>query len=188
VIRNHESATSNQELMSSFAHKVKHEVDELIPVIVFFFITFQLLALTSSLMLKEFGVHGSEFLSATIMAIVVSKVVLIADHFPLVNRFPTKPLSYNVVWKTAIYFAALLAFRYTEHFVHFWRQTRDMAAANRRMIDEMIWPHFWALQIWLLVLLLFYCTFRELIRALGRTRIIQMFFKNPPPPVTAPEP
>ena len=173
--------------MSNFGQKLKHEVNELIPIIVFFFVTFQLLALTTSLMLRQYGISASEFLSATIMAIVVSKVVLIADHFPVVNRFPTKPLSYNVVWKTAIYFAALLAFRYTEHFIHFWRQTKDVATANRRMIEEVIWPHFWALQIWLLVLLLFYCTFRELIRALGRDRIIRMFFQDPLPPGHSPE-
>src|SRR6266446_8733636 len=110
--------------MSTLTHKLKHELHELIPVVVFFFVTFQLLALTTALMLKQYGISASVFLSATIMALVVSKVVVIADHFPLVNRFPTKPLSYNVVWKTAIYFAALVAFRYAEHFIHFWRQTK----------------------------------------------------------------
>ena len=168
--------------MTNWAHKLKHEVHELIPVIVFFFITFQLLALTAALMLRQYGISAPVFLSATIMAIVVAKVVLIADHFPLVNRFPEKPLCYNVFWKTAIYFAALVAFRYMEHFIHFWRQTRNVTEANHRMIEEVVWPHFWCLQIWLLTLLLFYCTLRELIRALGRERVIRMFFKEPPPP------
>jgi len=168
--------------MSTFTHKLKHEVDELIPVIVFFFFAFQLLALTEALILKQYGISVSAFLTATITALVVAKVVLIADHFPLVNRFPTKPLSYNVFWKTAIYFAGLVAFRYAEHFVHFWRQTKTVAEANRRMLDEMVWPHFWGVQLWMLVLLLFFCTFRELIRALGRERMIRMFFKDPAPP------
>ena len=38
--------------MSTVGHKLKHELHGLIPVIVFFFITFQLLALTEALMLK----------------------------------------------------------------------------------------------------------------------------------------
>jgi len=161
---------------------LKHEVHELVPIIVFFFFTFQLLAFTEALMLKQYGIRFAVFLVATIQALVVGKVVLIADHFPLVNRFPEKPLSYNVVWKTAIYFAGLLAFRYIEHFIHFWRQTRNFAEANRRMVEETIWPHFWAVQIWMLVLLLTYCTFRELVRALGREKIIRMFFKDPAAP------
>jgi hypothetical protein len=168
--------------MSKWGPKLKHELHELIPVLVFFFITFQLLALTQALMLKQYGISVRDFLAATIMALVVAKVVLIADHFPFVNRFPQKPLSYNIVWKTAIYFTALVAFRYTEHFVHFWRQTRSVAGANRRMIEQIIWPHFWGVQLWLLVLLLVYCTFRELFRALGRERIIGLLFKEPGPP------
>ena len=168
--------------MSNWGHKLKHLVQELIPVVGFFFVTFQLLALTEALMLKQYGISVSAFLTATVMALVVGKVVLIADHFPLVNRFPTKPLSYNVLWKTAIYFAALVAFRYAEHFFHFWRQTRNAAEANRRMIDKIVWPHFWCVQLWLLVLLLVYCMFRELVHALGRERIIRLFFKEPAQP------
>jgi hypothetical protein len=168
--------------MSNWGHKLKHLVQELIPVVGFFFVTFQLLALTEALMLKQYGISVSVFLTATLSALVVGKVVLIADHFPLVNRFPTKPLSYNVLWKTAIYFAALAALRYAEHFLHFWRHSRNLAEANRRMIDEMVWPHFFVVQLWLLVLMLVYCAFRELVRALGRDRIIQMFFKEPASP------
>ena len=35
-------------------------------------------------------------------ALLVAKVVLITDALPFVNRFPEKPLIYNVVWKTAL--------------------------------------------------------------------------------------
>jgi hypothetical protein len=162
--------------MSSLGHKLKHEVRELIPVTVFFLVTFQLLALTQALMLEQYGIRVSSFLNATILALVIAKVVVIADHFKLVNRFPDKPLIYNVVWKTAIYFAASLVVRYAEHVIHFWRQSSSFAEANRRLFDEIVWPHFWGVQLWLLILLLVYCSIRELVRALGRERIIGMFF------------
>jgi len=35
--------------------------------------------------------------SATIAALVVAQVVLIADMLPFINRFPEKPLIYNTV-------------------------------------------------------------------------------------------
>jgi hypothetical protein len=168
--------------MSTLSHKVKHELQELIPVTVFFFVAFQLLALTQALMLKQYGIEVSVFLAAAVGALIVAKVVLIADHFPLVNRFPEKPLIYNVGWKTAIYFVASLAVRYVEHLIHFWRETRDVAAAHRRLIEEIVWPHFWGVQLWLLILLLVYCALRELVRALGRERVIKMFFKDPTQP------
>lgn len=165
--------------MSKLIHKLKHELRELLPVMLFFFIAFQLLALTQRLMLKEYGIRASTFLAATIMALVVAKVVVLSDLLPLVNRFPEKPLTYNVVWKTVIYFVASLAVRYVEHLIEFWRKSPSFEAANRRMVAEIVWPHFWAVQLWLLILLLVYCAFRELVRALGREKIIRMFFQEP---------
>ena len=102
------------------------------------------------------------------------------------NRFPEKPLIYNVIWKTLIYFLAALAFRYLEHLIHFWRKSADFAEANRHLIEEIVWPHFWAVQLWLLVLLLVYCAFRELVRTFGRERIIAMFFTDPATPAQQP--
>jgi len=164
--------------MSTLGEKLEHELRELIPVTVFFFGTFQLLALTQSLMLEEFGIRVSDFLAATVMALVVAKVILITDHFPLVNRFSHKPLSHNVAWKTAIYFVASLVVRYVEHLIHFWRQTGNFGEANRRLFDEIVWPHFWGIQLWLLILLLVFCTFRELVGALGRERVIAVLFHD----------
>src|SRR5262249_27372456 len=135
--------------MSAFGEKIKHEFEELVPVTLFFFLAFQLLALTDAMILRQYGIKISVFLGATFIALVVAKVVVITDHFRLVNRFPDKPLIYNVVWKTIIYFAAWMVARYLEHLFHFWRKTHNFAAANHRMLEETIWPHFWILQIWM---------------------------------------
>ena len=168
--------------LSKLGQKLKRNLRDLIPVTLFFFIAFQLLALTQALMLKRYGIHVSTFFAATVMAMIVAKVVIIADHFAFVNRFPEKPLLYNVIWKTAIYFAASLGVRYVENLIHFWRESASFAEANHRLFREIIWPHFVAVQIWLLILLFIYCAFRELVRALGRERIKAMFLTDPVPP------
>lgn len=164
--------------MNRVVDTLKHEFRQMIPVTLFFFLTFQLLALTQVLMLRQYGISTSTFLTAAVGALVVGKVVLIADHLPFVNRFPHKPLIYNVVWKTAIYFTASLLVRYGEHIVEFW-ENGSFVTAHRALMANIVWPHFWAVQLWLLVLLLTYCTGREIIRALGQERVLRLLFTHP---------
>src|SRR5580692_3757936 len=125
--------------MSKFVKGVKHLVYELIPPVTFFFLTFQLLAFTRALMLKQYGIEAMAFMEATIGALVAAKVVLLADLLPFINRFPGRPLIYNIAWKTLIYFVAALLVRYLEEFVHFYRQQGQWLAANRQMLEELIW-------------------------------------------------
>jgi hypothetical protein len=51
--------------------------------------------------------------------------------------------------------------------------------ANRHLWGEIVWPHFWAIQLWLIVLIFVYCATRELIRAIGRPQVQMMFFGDP---------
>ncbi len=162
--------------MKSIYLRLKHELLAVIPPAVFFFVSFQLLAFTRSLMLEEYGIRISSFVTASIGAVVVAKVVLIVDHFSFVNRYPEKPLIYNIVWKTLIYIIAALVVRYVEHLIPFLREYRNFALANHHLLNEVIWPYFWVIQIWLLVLFFVYSTLRELIRVLGRERVLHMFF------------
>jgi hypothetical protein len=160
---------------------LKHEFFEVLPPTIFFLISFHIVILDRSLMLREYGLPISSVAGATVAALLVAKVVLIADKFPFVNRFPHKPLMYNVVWKTAIYVSASLLIHYLEHLVPLWWSLGDFGAANRRLWEEIVWPHFWAIQIWLIVLIFVYCALRELVRVIGRERVVQIFFGHSTP-------
>lgn len=162
--------------MSGFWHWLKHEFHEVLPPAIFFLISFHIVVIDRRLMLRQYGLPLASVAGATVGALLVAKVVLIADMLPFVNRFPDKPLMYNVAWKTAIYVAAALVVHYLEHLAPLWWHTGDLGAANRQLASEMVWPHFWAVQIWLVVLLLVYCALRELVRAIGRKKVIEMFF------------
>jgi hypothetical protein len=161
--------------MSKFGHGLKHFIRELIPPVIFFFVAFQLLALTRALMLRQYGIEVTTFMAATIGALVTAKVVVLADLLPFINRFPGRPLICNIAWKTTIYFLAAFGVRYLEEFIHFYRAHRTVLGANRHLLDEVVWPHFWAIQLWLTVLLLIYCTMDELTRSLGRDRVRELF-------------
>ena len=155
-----------------------HEFHEVLPPTIFFLITFHIVLLDRALMLREYGLRVSSVAAAAVMALLVAKVVLIADKLPFINRFPAKPLIYNVVWKTVIYVLASLFVHYLEHLIPLWWRGGDFGQANTDLWREIVWPHFWAIQLWLTVLIFLYCTARELIRVIGRDRIMQIFFKG----------
>jgi len=157
---------------------LKHEFHEVLPPTIFFLISFHIVIIDRRLMLRQYGLPLSSMVSATVAALLVAKVVLITDSLSLVNRFPEKPLMYNVVWKTAIYVAAALVIHYLEHLVPIWWRVRDFRAANDQLTNEIIWPHFWAVQLWLVVLLFVYCALRELVRAIGKDKVVDMFFRS----------
>ncbi|PYN90300.1 MAG: hypothetical protein DMD87_02055 [Candidatus Rokuibacteriota bacterium] len=164
--------------MSNVWAKIKHEIHEVIPPTVFFLISFYIIVLNRALMAKEFGLQATSFAAATVGALLVAKVVVIADMLPAVNRFPEKPLIYNVVWKTAIYVGASLLAHYLEHLVPLWWRL-GFSAANEQLWSELVWAHFWAIQLWLAVLVFIYCTARELIHVIGRDRFVKIFFGAP---------
>jgi hypothetical protein len=162
--------------MSNIITRLKRAILGVVPPVLFFFVVFQLLAFTRALILKGYGIEVSTFLKATIAAIIVGKVVLFADLLPIFNRFPNRPLIYNIVWKTFIYMVAAIIVRYVEHLIPLIREYKNLTVANSHLLNEVVWPHFWLVQLWLLVCFLMYCAVRELGRVLGREQIRSMFF------------
>jgi hypothetical protein len=162
--------------MSKLSEKLKEEFNALLPPTIFFFIALHLVAFVRVLMLKGTGITVSTSVSVTLAALIIAKAVLIADLLPFINRYPDKPLLYNVAWKTAIYFLVAALVHYLERLADYWREAGGLVASNEKLLSEIVWPHFWAIQIFLLVLILMYCTMRELIRVIGEERIRQIFF------------
>ena len=166
--------------MSKLPEKIKEELKALIPPTLFFFVALHLVVFERALMLKGSGISLSTSASVTVLALILGKAVLIADLLPFINRYPHKPLVYNVAWKTAIYVLIAALVHYLERLLDFWRESGGFLEANERMLAELVWPHFWAIQIFLLVLILMYCTMRELVRVIGADRVREIFFAPPP--------
>jgi hypothetical protein len=67
-------------------------------------------------------------------------------------------------------------FRYLEEIIPLIVKHGSFINAREHLIGEISWPHFWALQIWLMVALLLYCSFLELFSEFGAGRIKEAFF------------
>ena len=162
--------------------KLKEEFFKLLPPTIYFFVALHIVAFVRVLMLKGTGLASSSSISIAVAALILGKAVLIADMLPLINRFPNKPLIYNVAWKTVIYLLLSAVIHYLERLIDFWRQTGGFVAGNQKLLSEIVWPHFWAIQIILFVLIAMYCTVHEMVRVIGREKVLRIFFGPMPIP------
>jgi hypothetical protein len=89
--------------MTKLSTTLKKEFFELLPPTIFFFVALHIVAFVRVLMLKGTGISPLSSMSIAVAALILGKAVLIADLLPMINRFPNKPLIYNVAWKTLIY-------------------------------------------------------------------------------------
>jgi hypothetical protein len=162
--------------------KLKEEFFKLLPPTIFFFVALHIVMFVHVLMLKRTGISPSSSISIAVAALILGKAVLVADMLPMVNRFPHKPLIYNVAWKTLLYWLMATLIHYVERLIDFWRQTGGFVAGNQKLMAEIIWPHFWAIQIILFVLIAMYCMMHELVRVIGKEKVMRIFFGPMPAP------
>ena len=168
--------------MSKILSKLKEEFLALLPPTIFFFVALHIVAFIRVLTLKDTGISPLSSVSIAVAALILGKAVLLADMLPMINRFPNKPLIYNVAWKTLIYLVVSALIHYLERLIDFWRQAGGFVAGNAKLLSEIIWPHFWAIQLILFVLILIYCTMHELVRVIGKEKVLRIFFGPLPVP------
>ena len=168
--------------MSKVTAKIKEEILAVLPPTIFFFVALHIVALVRMLMNKGTNLPVTTSISVAVAALILGKAVLIADMLPVINRYPDKPLIYNVGWKTMIYLVVSAVIHYLERLFDFWRQAGGFIAGNEKLLAEIVWPHFWAVQIILFVLILMYCTTRELVRVIGKDKVLRIFFGPLPLP------
>ena len=162
--------------MSKLTTTLKEEFLKLLPPTIFFFVALHVVSLIRTLMLKGTGVSLDTTVSIAVAALIIGKAVLLADMLPFVNRFAGRPLAWGVIWMTTVYALAATLLHYLERLIEFWRKAHGFIAGNEEMLQEMVWPHFWAVQILLVGLIMAYCTMRELIRVIGADKMKRIFF------------
>ena len=168
--------------MTKLFTKLKEEFFKLLPPTIFFFVALHIVMFIRVLMLEGTGLAASSSVSIAVASLILGKAVLLADMLPMINRFPNKPLIYNVAWKTVIYLLISAVIHYLERLIDFWRQAGSFVAGNQNLLSEIVWPHFWAIQIILFVLIAMYCMVHELVRVIGKEKALRIFFGPMPAP------
>lgn len=162
--------------MNKVTSRIIKELRNVLPAFVFFLIMFYILLITKMLTLRQYGItpHGSAV--AIIGALIVAKAIFIADKIPWLNLYPKKPLVWNVVLKTIVFGMITFVFLFIEELLHHAHKYGGFSAGYEHLKADIIWPALLVREIWLTVLLIFYCAAIELVRIIGFDRVKEIFF------------
>lgn len=160
---------------STLAFIVK-EFKEMVPPTVFFAVGFNLILLTTQLILDDYRVQFLSFMLATTAALVVGKSVLVANAMPFLRRFNTAPLIWPVVYKAVVYFAVVFVVRFLEKLVEYAVHGGTLAGISDYVATHFTWHRFFAIQIWILILFLVYTFITELNELFGDGELYRILF------------
>jgi hypothetical protein len=148
-----------------------HEFLEMLPAVIFFAVGFNVIVLTTNLILSEYALRFGNFLVAITAAMVVGKAVLVANATPFLRRYDTVPLAWSILYKAVVYCVFVFLARVIEAGVENW-------FAGTSLLATFSWHRFLAIQIWLFVLFLIYVTFSELSLLVGEGELRRTLFNH----------
>lgn len=161
--------------------RLLHEIREALPPSIFFLVGFNFVVLTSNLLVAQYLIGLSNFMLATLGALVVGKAVLVANKIPLLRRYDRAALIRPILFKTAFYWVMVFLARLLERFAHFsvleHNQPTDFF---RYLMTTFSWHRFVAISLWICVLFLIYVTASEFGHLFGPGEIPRLLFTNRP--------
>jgi hypothetical protein len=162
--------------MSRILNWAYKEFREILPVWIFFFVSFSLIAFTRMAAFGEYHVTPSEPPEYLLGSLLMAKAVLLVDALKK-GTWRGRPLIYSTLWNTGLYFVAAMFLHHVERVVSLMRhQHLRLAEANHEVFLMMAKPTFWSIMAALLALTFGFCMLRDLIRAIGEDRFKEMFF------------
>ena len=160
--------------------RLMHEVREALPPTIFFFLGFNIIVLTTNLLVAQYLVAVSNFMLATLAALVVGKAVLVANKIPLLRRYDRAPLIQPILFKTAFYWVIVFFARLLERFVHFLLEGNAPTDFLSYLNTTFSWHRFSAISLWVLVLFLIYVTASEFSHLFGPGEMRRLLFTRRP--------
>lgn len=161
--------------------RILRELRVALPPTIFFFVGFNFIVLTTNLLVAHYAVAVSNFMLATVAALVVGKAVITANAMPFLKLFDRAPLILPILFKTAVYWVAVFFARLAERFVHFsvveGNPPVDFVAY---LIADFSWRRFIAISLWILVLFLIYVTASEFSQLFGPAEMRRLLFTYRP--------
>ena len=155
--------------------KALHEAKEFFWIFIYLWLCFGLFVLYKALILAEQHVDYTGYGLAAVKALVLGKVILIAEGLQLAERHQDKPLIYPTLYKSAVFFVVLVLFSMFEEIVRGFFQHRTIAESLSDIGGGSL-PAILANGLIMFVVLVPFFAFREISRVLGEGKLYHLFF------------
>jgi hypothetical protein len=159
---------------------ILHEWLEMLPPTIFFLVGFNFIVLTTNLLVAQYLVAVSNFMLATLAALVVGKAVLVANKMSLLRRYDRAPLIKPILYKTVFYWVVVFLVRLLERLVHFAAEGNSPGDFPSYLVTTFSWHRFSAISLWILALFLIYVTATEFSHLFGRGELRRLFLTSRP--------
>jgi hypothetical protein len=154
------------------------ELKLVLPSTIYFFCAFNMIALSSSMLIRHYWFSLSNFLVASGLALVVGKVILVTAEMSFLDRYRNAPMIWPILFKTTFYAVVVGLVRLLEQTIDVARDERGFRVAFNATLDAFTWQHFTLVQAWLFVTFLLYATVTELAARLDQGGLLAILFRR----------
>ncbi|MEG3438302.1 hypothetical protein V0288_14325 [Pannus brasiliensis CCIBt3594] len=158
---------------------LKHEIKKLIPLTLFFFLSFAYILLIIKLFVKEYSIDVNVVSKALLGAIIAAKTVAILDAVLKFDRLGEKPRYLAVLYRTSVYTVIALVIFLIEGFIEDYRGTKALPAAIARFSQTERFSHILAITLLVAVVFFVHNLWREIDRYLGAGNLKRFFLSSP---------
>jgi len=154
---------------------------EIAPTVLFFFITFLLIAVMFKLFVAEYAIEFSAFTKAAVAALILGKVVPLLDWAQSGYRFDGYRRIVVVAGKTFVYALVVTVLGIGERIFKAYREAGSLGDAVSRLIANANVDRFMGLVMAISLVVFMYLVMQEIERAMGKGALFRLFFKRPKP-------
>ena len=160
---------------TSLKSKALHEGKQFFWIFIYLWLCFGLFVLYKTLILAEQHIDYTGYGLAAVKALVLGKVILIAEGLQLAERHRDRPLIYPTLYKSLVFFVVLVLFSIFEEIVRGFFQHRTIAESLSDIGGGSL-PAILASGLIMFVVLVPFFAFREISRVLGERKLYRLFF------------
>lgn len=104
-------------IMAKKESLVIREMKEMLAIASVLYVIFLMFSILKMAMLGQYEIDGFRVGTAIVASLIIAKVILIFEHFPIAKRVETYPKIYTVFLKSLIYYVGYVMFTILEHFI-----------------------------------------------------------------------